>query len=131
MVNLERHISIRYKEPKADDSKLLQYTCKYSKKGFDNDASDNMLWAESVACFGMFLKNSDYAGESSIDMARSLASQTRYSDDALRVEFMSLLDQAENIYYGRVFDDYGDYDNWNDYDKDYSDDTDVQEIEAN
>ena len=124
-------LDIRYKEPKADDSKLLQYTCKYSKKGFDNDASDNMLWAESVACFGMFLKNSDYAGESSIDMARSLASQTRYSDDALRVEFMSLLDQAENIYYGRVFDDYGDYDNWNDYDKDYSDDSDVQEIEAN
>ena len=125
-------LDIRYKEPKEDDSQLLQYTCKYSNKGFDNDASDNMLWAESVACFGMFLKGSEYAGRSSLNLARSLASQTNYSNDALRVEYMSLLEQAEYIYRGLAYDDYYDYD-WDDYDKDYSNESSsgVKEIEAN
>ena len=116
-------LSIRYKAPKADESKLLKYSCQYSSDGFDNDASDNMLWAESVACFGMFLSNSDYSGKSTIDMARNLALKTAYTRDALRVEYISLLDQAEGIYgyRGRMVDDYDydyDYDDYSEYDND-------------
>ncbi len=126
-------LSIRYKAPKADDSNLLKYSCKYSPDGFNNKASDNMLWAESVACFGMVLKNSEYAGRSSIGLARELASNTSFSDDALRVEYMSILDRAELLYgskYSTRIDD--DYDDWSDY-EDYSDEdgVDVNEIEAN
>ena len=93
-------LSIRYKKPDADDSKLLEYSCNYSKGGFDNQASDNMLWAESLACFGLYLKGSDYKGNASIDLARSLAEQTSYGKDALKVEYMDLLDEAEDIYEG-------------------------------
>ena len=126
----ENHIldlSIRYKEPDEDDSKLLKYACNYSSDSFDNDASDNMLWAESVACFGMYLQDSEYAGDSSIALARKLAKKTDYEDDALRVEYLELLDEAEDIYgvdYSYDDDDYDD-----DYDE-YDDDVDVNVIDA-
>ena len=126
----ENHIldlSIRYKEPDEDDSKLLKYACNYSSDSFDNDASDNMLWAESVACFGMFLQDSEYAGDSSIALARKLAKKTDYEDDALRVEYLELLDQAEEIYEVDYSYDYDDYDD--DYDE-YDDDVDVNVIDA-
>ena len=125
-------LSIRYKEPQADDSKLLKYSCKSSDKGFDNEPSENMLWAESVACFGMVLKNSEYAGDSSIALAKKLAKKTNYKDDALRVEYIELLDIASDLYsdtYADYDDDDYDYDDYGDYD--YDDEGDVNEIEAN
>ena len=108
--------AVRYKKPNADDSKLLEYKCNYSKNGFSNKASDNMLWAESLACFGMILKGSDYSNECTFDLARQLAEKTSYKDDSLKVEYLELLDQAEDIYEGSYSerdddDDYSDYDN--------------------
>ena len=120
-------LDIRYKEPKEDDSKLLKYACKYSKNGFDNDPSDNMLWVESVAAFGMLLKESDYAGDDSLKLAYELADRTNYTSDALRVEYMSLLKDVDNYYSGFFYDD-DDY-GYRDYDDDY-DYNDVTEIEA-
>ncbi|SEP89047.1 Ca-activated chloride channel family protein [Lachnospiraceae bacterium NE2001] len=124
-------LSIRYKAPQADESKLLQYSCKSTGKSFDNNASDNMLWVESVAALGMFLKDSEYSGESSVALARNLAEKTSYRDDALRVEYMSLLDKVEDNY-GTAYSDYDDdYDDDYDY-YDYDDsESDVNEIEAN
>ncbi len=126
-------LSIRYKNPKADDSQLLKYSCKYSPEGFSNKASDNMLWAESVACFGMVLKNSEYAGRSSIALARELASETAYSDDALRVEYMALLDRAELLYGSKYYNEIDDDDDYWSDSSDYQDEdnVDVHEIEAN
>ena len=120
--------SVRYKKPNADDSKLLEYKCNYSKNGFNNQASDNMLWAESLACFGMILKGSDYSNECTFDLARQLAEKTSYKDDSLKVEYLELLDQAEDIYEGS----YSQRDNDDDYDDDdYSDyDNDVTYIDA-
>ncbi len=121
-------LSIRYKEPKKDDSKLLKYACNYSSDGFDNDASDNMLWAESVACFGMLLKNSDYSGKCTFDLARRLAAGTSYTDDALKVEYMTLLDEAERQQIVDMgFDDYDIDEEYNDYD---NDETEVNVIHA-
>ena len=114
--------SVRYKKPNADDSKLLEYKCNYSKNGFNNQASDNMLWAESLACFGMILKGSDYSNECTFDLARQLAEKTSYKDDSLKVEYLELLDQAEDIYEGsysqRDYDDDYDDDDYSDYDND-------------
>ena len=124
-------LSIRYKEPKEDDSKLLKYTCNYSRDGFENQASDNMLWVESVAYFGMILKNSEYAGQKSIALAQKLAQVTDYTNDPLRVEYMSLLDRAENLYEGSYY--YNELDDYNDYGyEEYSDnnETEVNVIEA-
>ena len=126
-------LSIRYKEPDEDESKLLKYACNISDKSFANEASDNMLWAESVACFGMYLKGSEYAGNTSIKLARELAKKTDYEDDALRVEYLELLGQAEDIYEGSYAYDDDDYDDDYDYDydDDYSDDAaEVNEINA-
>lgn len=123
-------LSIRYKEPDEDESKLLKYSCKYNGKGFENDASDNMLWAESLACFGMFLKDSDYSKDSTIKLAKELAKKTNYKQDALRVEYIDLLDKADSIY-NASYSDYEDYDD--DYDDDYEDrddDVEVNEVEA-
>ena len=81
-----------------------------------------MLWAESVACFGMILKNSEYSGRSTIKLAKELASRTNYTSDALRVEYFSLLEMADYMYEGISYNYYDD----NDYVyKDYSNDTDV------
>ena len=114
--------AVRYKKPNADDSKLLEYKCNYSKNGFSNKASDNMLWAESLACFGMILKGSDYSNECTFDLARQLAEKTNYKDDSLKVEYLELLDQAEDIYEGsyseRDYDDDYDDDDYSDYDND-------------
>lgn len=114
--------AVRYKKPNADDSKLLEYKCNYSKNGFSNKASDNMLWAESLACFGMILKGSDYSNECTFDLARQLAEKTSYKDDSLKVEYLELLDQAEDIYEGsyseRDYDDDYDDDDYSDYDND-------------
>ena len=114
--------AVRYKKPNADDSKLLEYKCNYSKNGFNNKASDNMLWAESLACFGMILKGSDYSNECTFDLARQLAEKTSYKDDSLKVEYLELLDQAEDIYEGsyseRDYDDDYDDDDYSDYDND-------------
>lgn len=120
--------AVRYKKPNADDSKLLEYKCNYSKNGFNNQASDNMLWAESLACFGMILKGSDYSNECTFDLARQLAEKTSYKDDSLKVEYLELLDQAEDIYEGS----YSERDDDDDYDDDdYSDyDNDVTYIDA-
>lgn len=122
--------AVRYKKPNADDSKLLEYKCNYSKNGFNNQASDNMLWAESLACFGMILKGSDYSNECTFDLARQLAEKTSYKDDSLKVEYLELLDQAEDIYEGSYSE--RDYDDDDDYvDDDYSDyDNDVTYIDA-
>ena len=111
--------SVRYKKPNADDSKLLEYKCNYSKNGFNNQASDNMLWAESLACFGMILKGSDYSNECTFDLARQLAEKTSYKDDSLKVEYLELLEQAEDIYEGSYSQrDYDDDDDYSDYDND-------------
>lgn len=114
--------AVRYKKPNADDSKLLEYKCNYSKNGFNNQASDNMLWAESLACFGMILKGSNYSNECTFDLARQLAEKTSYKDDSLKVEYLELLDQAEDIYEGsyseRDYDDDYDDDDYSDYDND-------------
>ena len=117
--------SVRYKKPNADDSKLLEYKCNYSKNGFNNQASDNMLWAESLACFGMILKGSDYSNECTFDLARQLAEKTSYKDDSLKVEYLELLDQAEDIYEGS----YSQRDNDDDYDDDDYDDDDYSDYD--
>lgn len=119
-------LSIRYKEPDEDDSKLLKYACASTESSFDNDASDNMLWIESVACFGMVLSDSEYAGDASFALAEKLAKKTDYEDDALRVEYLELLETAEDIYgsgYSYNDDDYDD-------DYEYDDVDDVNYIEA-
>ena len=97
-------LSIRYKEPDGEESSLLTYNLKCD--AFDS-ASDNMRWAAAVAAFGMFLKESEYMGNTDIDLILSLAESTDYEGDSLREEFIRLVHAYEDICaYPVLYDEY-------------------------
>ena len=84
-------LRVRYKEPDGDKSKLLDFACKtdsYSKEG-----SDNIRWAEAVAAFGMYLKDSEYMGDTSKKLILRLANSVDTSDDDYRNEFIDLVEK--------------------------------------
>lgn len=82
-------LSIRYKEPEEDESKLLTY--ELTSDAYSPEASDNMKWASSVAAFGMLLRESEYSGTANYDMIIQLADSTSHNDDPLKNEFISLV----------------------------------------
>ncbi len=82
-------LSIRYKEPEGNDSKLLTY--ELTADAYSEESSDNMKWSSSVAAFGMLLRESDYSGTADYDMVLTLADSTSHSDDPLKNEFISLV----------------------------------------
>ncbi len=84
-------VSIRYKEPDKDKSRLLTYVCDnkcYSKKG-----SDNLRWAAAVSGFGMVLKDSEYKGKCNAVLVNELAKSCNYEDDEYKKEFIDLVDK--------------------------------------
>ena len=83
-------LRVRYKEPDGDKSKLLDFACKtdsYSKEG-----SDNIRWAAAVAAFGMYLKDSEYMGDTSKKLILRLANSVDTSDDDYRKEFIDMVE---------------------------------------
>ena len=88
-------LSIRYKEPDGDESKLLTYAL--TSDMYSSDASDNMKWASSVAAFGMLLGESDYSGNADYDMVLTLANSTSHSGDPLKNEFISLVESYAKL----------------------------------
>lgn len=83
-------LRVRYKEPDGDKSKLLDFACKtdsYSKEG-----SDNIRWAAAVAAFGMYLKDSEYMGDTSRKLILRLANSVDHSDDDYRNEFIDMVE---------------------------------------
>ncbi len=85
-------VSVRYKEPDRDVSKLESYVCKssnYNKKG-----SDNLRWAAAVAGFGLLLKDSQYKGSCDAEMVLTIANTVADSKlDDYKSEFISLVEQ--------------------------------------
>lgn len=82
-------LSIRYKEPEGDESKLLNY--ELTAEAYSSEPSDNLKWSSSVAAFGMLLRDSEYSGNADYDMVIKLAENTPYNDDPLKNEFISLV----------------------------------------
>lgn len=87
-------VNVRYKEPDEDESKLNSYVCTfddYSKKG-----SDNLRWAAAVAAYGMYLKDSEYMGNTDKELVLELAkSVSGWEDDDYKAEFVSLVEGYE------------------------------------
>ena len=83
-------LRVRYKEPEADESSLIDFVCKtenYSKKG-----SDNLRWAASVAAFGMYLKDSEYMGDTDRKLIISLAESVEdFDTDEYKQEYVDLV----------------------------------------
>ncbi len=82
-------LSIRYKEPDKDKSRLLTYVC--DKKAYSKEGSDNFRWAAAVAGFGLILKDSEYKGTCDTELVMRLAKSCDYEKDEYKKEFVDLV----------------------------------------
>ncbi|MDA3847616.1 MAG: VWA domain-containing protein [Vallitaleaceae bacterium] len=91
-------IDIRYKEPDEDESKLLRYAVTsddYYSRITDNT---NLLWAASVANFGMILRNETYIDYTAVgDLIETLETYFGMTADPYRQEFIQLLKQYKGL----------------------------------
>lgn len=88
-------VKFRYKEPKEEESKLLSSVVYDEQINFEN-TSENLQFAASVIQFGMMLRNSEFAGESSYKKAISMAKKAKGEDEeGYRAEFIKLMETAK------------------------------------
>ncbi len=88
-------LKLRYKEPDADQSKLMTTTVKTSDRK-NNMESDNLKWSASMAQFGMLLRNSEYKGTTTYEAAISLAQSAVGKDaEGYRRECVQLMKNAQ------------------------------------
>jgi len=90
-------VKLRYKQPDEDTSQLIDFPVVDSDKSMD-EASADLKFAASVACYGMLLRGSEHRGQSTFDLARSLAQAGKGEDTSgYRAEFIRLLDTADSL----------------------------------
>lgn len=88
-------IKLRYKNPKEDKSNLIVQAVE--KKEVDK-TSENFNFSAAVAGFGMLLRSSDYRGNTTYEMVKSLAEQGKGEDkNGYRTEFIDIVKSAEAI----------------------------------
>jgi len=66
-------LSLRYKDPEADESKLLQFVVRDEGKQY-GEASEDYRFASAVAAFGMMLRGSPHCGDLTLSAVEELAS---------------------------------------------------------
>lgn len=89
-------LHVRYKEPSEDESKELKYNI--GAADYSSRISANTAMAAAVAEFGMVLRESRYAGNSSYDSIMDLLDEADIRGDEYKEEFCELVD----IYYDLV-----------------------------
>lgn len=88
-------VKLRYKKPTEDKSQELSFAVK-DQSG--QQQSENFRWSAAVAEFGMLLRKSDYAQQSSIQQVLSLANGAMGKDeDGYRKEFIQLVQRAKDM----------------------------------
>jgi len=88
-------VKLRYKEPNADESKLIKHSLQRNDI-WKKQASENLMFASSVAEFGMILRDSEFKKDASYDQVLSMAKQAKGTDtDGYRSEFISLVEMAQ------------------------------------
>ncbi len=86
-------LSIRYKEPDEDESKLLEY--QIGADCYTEEPSNDFIFAASVAEFAMLLRNSDFIADGSFaHVVEEL--NTIPLNDEYRREFATLVDKFNN-----------------------------------
>ncbi|HET6332727.1 MAG TPA: VWA domain-containing protein [Polyangiales bacterium] len=89
-------LKIRYKRPDSDTSRLMTQAIRDTQP--EAQASRDLRWAASVACFGMLLRNSEHKGGATLSMCDGLARNALGADpEGQRHEFVSLIDQAKML----------------------------------
>ncbi len=90
-------VKLRYKQPDADDSQLIEKPFVDPGAAFAA-ASEDFRFAASVAAFGMLLRNSQYTEAMTLDEALDLARQAKARDPrGLRSEFIELIEKARQL----------------------------------
>ncbi len=85
----------RYKEKLNEESKLLQS----KTKAFSETCSDNMRFAQTVAAYGMVLRESEYKGKADLNMVLNLyGNGFSFDPDGRRAKFVELVRKAKEIY---------------------------------
>lgn len=82
-------VSIRYKEPDGDTSKLLEYPV--TESVYSASMSENLAFASAVAQFGLVLRDSEYKGTATYASIISQLSGFDFSEDSYKAEFLSLV----------------------------------------
>lgn len=86
-------VSLRYKEPEGTESKLVEHPVKTPNPLADRVIPENLAFAAAVAEFGMLLRDSEYAGDSSLWQIQQLLAQVDM-DNEYRQEFADLAERA-------------------------------------
>ena len=97
-------VSIRYKDPEAEESQLkeLAVTAEHELRSM----SDSMSWAAGVAQVGMLLRGSEFAGDSDYDEVRSRLKELTDGDE-FREEFVYLISRLKGVKLGEDDGGYG------------------------
>ena len=89
-------VSIRYKEPGASASTLMEHPVTYASYRAEN--SSDFSFAASVAGFGHLLRGSEHTGDFTLDTATTLAKNNLGQDaGGLRLEYLLLLREYQNL----------------------------------
>lgn len=87
------NLKIRYKEPDADKSKLLEYPI--AEDAYQKNPNADFYFAAAVAEFGLILRDSEYKGEASFKNVRELLDNADTSSDDYKDEFDYLVKKLE------------------------------------
>lgn len=87
-------VNIRYKEPDGEKSRLISKVLS-ARPVQISGTSDDFRFSAAVAMFGMILRNSEHAGDASLEKVARMACDSRGSDDfQYRAEFIQLVERA-------------------------------------
>jgi Ca-activated chloride channel family protein len=90
-------LKLRYKEPEANESKLLEFPLK-DKGGSFNSASGEMQFASAVVAFGLVLRNSEHRGSANLSAVAEIAGAAAGEDvGGHRAEFLDLVRKAKAL----------------------------------
>ena len=90
-------IKLRYKQPDADKSQLIEQTLSDQGRSFAQ-ASTDFRFAASVASFGMLLRHSPHTGNGTLDAVAEIAESSLGTDKSgYRAEFVGLVRSAKAL----------------------------------
>jgi Ca-activated chloride channel family protein len=90
-------LKLRFKEPDADQSQLIEVSLKDAGKPFDS-ADPDFRFVASVASFGMLLRDSPYKGQADYAKVLARGGSGRVADGrGLRSDFCRLVNSASSL----------------------------------
>ena len=90
-------VKLRYKKPDGETSMLSEYPLADRGGSFEK-ASADLRFAAAVAAFGMILRGSDQAGDTTLgDVARIAGDALASDEGGYRAEFVDLVRRTESL----------------------------------